>query len=423
MSMPAKIFSVKAREILDSRGNPTIETTVILESGYRGVASVPSGASVGSHEVQELRDGDKERYNGMGVQKAVANVNTIIQQKLQGMDAMDQQTIDKTMIDLDGTTNKNKLGANSILSVSHAVASAASAESQLPLYQYINQLYNKIEPTKIERIPIPMFNIINGGLHGAGNLNFQEFLVIPASNKSYHEALRMGVEIYIAARQILIYRNAIHSVGDEGGFAPNLFTNTDAFEVILEAIRNVHFRIGFEVYLGLDIAANYFLKAQGYQIMDRPVAFNRNEFINYLIELQQKYHLLVMEDVLDEDDWDGWKELTQKIGKDVFIVGDDFLATNVDRLNRAINENACSAILIKPNQIGTLTEVFEVTALAKKNNIKTIVSHRSGETTDTFIADLAVGIQADNVKFGAPARGERVVKYNRLLEIEAELFP
>jgi enolase len=419
--MSSKIFSVTGREILDSRGNPTVEVMVILESGWRGVASVPSGASVGSFEAQEIRDADPSRYEGMGVLKAVSNVNTTINNSLRGMDALDQSVIDKTLIDLDGTPNKSNLGVNAILGVSHAVSVAASCFAQKPLYQYLNELFSKRLPTPIEKIPTPMFNIINGGKHGAGNLNFQEFLVIPATNRVFHEALEMGASIYSATRKMLQFRNAIHSIGDEGGFAPNLFKNMDAFEILIEAIKSTKFRFGVDVYLGLDVAANNFRGKQGYQIKDRPSAFTREEFIAYLMDLHATYHLLVLEDALEDTDWEGWVQLTEKIGRDVLIVGDDFLATNMERLERAIKEKACSGILAKPNQIGTLSEYLDVTATAKKNNIRVIASHRSGETNDSFIADLAVAIQSDYVKFGAPARGERVVKYNRLLAIESEI--
>jgi enolase len=419
--MSSKIYVVIAREILDSRGNPTIEVTCVLESGYRGVASVPAGASKGTYEAVELRDGDKERYNGMGVLKAVGNVNNEINSKIRGLDALDQAQVDKTMVSLDGTPNKSRLGANATLGVSHAIAAAAAAHQRQPLYLYLNSLFGKYFPVKIERIPTPTFNIINGGMHGAGNLDFQEFHMVPASNKAFHEALEIGVMVYYAAKKILIYRNAVHSVGDEGGFAPNLYTNLDAFEVLVEAIKNTKYRFGFDAYLGLDTAASYFLKDRGYQIKDRPLPYSRDEFIGYYKELHEKYRLLLLEDALDEDDWDGWKKMTANLGADVLVVGDDHLATNLSRLERAIKEKSCSAILAKPNQIGSLSEFLAVCALAKKNDIKIIASHRSGETTDTFISDLAVAIQSDYVKFGAPARGERVVKYNRLLAIESEL--
>ena len=420
--MDSKIYSVTSREILDSRGNPTLETTVILSSGYRGTASVPSGASVGKYEAVELRDNDEKRFNGKGVRSAVQNVNTTINAKLRGMDARSQGTIDKTMVDLDGTPNKNKLGANALLSVSLAAASAAANHQRMPLYRYLNGLTNTGKPVTMTRIPTPLFNIINGGKHGAGNLDFQEFHIIPASNKSYHEALEIGAEIYQGVKKILIYRNAVHSVGDEGGFAPNLFTNIDALEILLEAVKSTPYRFGTDVFFGLDVAASHFKTSRGYQIKDRAMTFQTPDFIEYFKKLHEKYRLLLLEDPLDEDDWSGWAQITRELGEDILIVGDDLLATSLTRLKRAVDEKACSAILAKPNQIGTLSEFLAVIALAKQHDIKTIVSHRSGETNNSFVADLAVAVQSDYVKFGAPARGERVAKYNRLLQIETELF-
>ncbi|MBI5619388.1 phosphopyruvate hydratase [Candidatus Gottesmanbacteria bacterium] len=419
--MDSKIYSISAREILDSRGNPTIETTVMLTSGYRGTASVPSGASVGKYEAVELRDKDENRYNGMGVLAAVANVNAVIAPKLVGSDALDQKKADKIMIALDGTANKSKLGANSIVSVSLAVAAAAASHTKLPLYRYLNGLAGEAALTKIERIPTPLFNIINGGKHGAGNLNFQEFMVIPASNKRFSEALRIGVELYHHLKQILSYRNAIHSVGDEGGFAPNLFTNLEALELLMEAVKATKYHFGTDVFFGMDIAASQFKTPGGYRIKDKPQLLSGRQFIDYLKELNSKYRLLLLEDPLEEDDWVGWATLTREVGKEILVVGDDLLVTNRERLMRAIAEKACNAILLKPNQIGSLTEFLDVVALARKNDIKCVVSHRSGETNDTFIADLAVAVAAEYVKFGAPARGERVAKYNRLLQIEKEL--
>lgn len=419
--MDAKIYSVTAREILDSRGDPTIETTVLLTSGYRGTSSVPSGTSIGKYEAVELRDKDEKRYNGMGVLKAVENVNDMMNARLRGMDATNQGLIDKTMVDLDGTPNKSNLGANALLSVSMAVAAATAAHLRQPLYRYLNTMFAAGKPIPISRIPTPLLNIINGGKHGAGNLDFQEFHVIPASNKSYHEALEIGAEVYQAVKKILIYRNAVHSVGYEGGFAPNLFTNVDAMEILLEAVKTTPYRFGVDVFFGLDVAATYFNSTRGYQIKDRSIPFQSADFIEYLKKLHEKYRLLLLEDPLDEDDWNSWAQITRELGADMLIVGDDLLATNPERLRHAISTKACSAILAKPNQIGTLSELLAVLVLAKQHDIKTIISHRSGETNDSFIADLAVGVQSDYVKFGAPARGERVAKYNRLLQIESEL--
>ncbi len=420
--MNAAIYGITAREILDSRGNPTIETTVILNSGYRGTAAVPAGASRGKYEAVELRDSDPKRYNGMGVLQAVNNVNTIIGPKLRNQDALNQKAIDDVLLQLDGTENKSRLGGNTILSVSMATAIAAANHQRIPLYKYINAILSSVVPIKIERMPTPTFNLINGGMHGAGNLNFQEFLVIPASNKQFSLALEMGDEIYHSVKKILEYRNAAISVGDEGGFAPNLYTNTDALEILTEAIKATTYRLTVDVFLGLDLAASHFKTGRGYEIKDRPNPFSSKEFIGYLNEMRTKYRLLTMEDPLEEDDWSSWKELTKLTGNETNIVGDDLLVTSPKRLKKAIEEQACNAILLKPNQICSLTEFLTVVAMAKQHGIKCITSHRSGETVDTYIADIAVGIQSEYVKFGAPARGERVAKYNRLLAIEQELF-
>lgn len=418
-----RIYSVIAREILDSRGDPTIETMVVLESGYRGVASVPAGTSLGKYESVELRDKNPKRYGGMGVLKAVAHVNGTIATTVKGMDVLNQAALDKALIDLDGTEDKHILGANSILSVSMATAVAAANAKRLSLYRYINNLFTPFSETPIQKIPTPIFNIINGGKHGSGNLDFQEFHVVPATNKSFTQALEMGVAIYQQVRQILKYRNAVYAVGYEGGFAPNLFTNLDALEILAEAIKSSPYTFGVDIFFGLDLAANSFKHERGgYQIKDKPASLSDADFIKYLIELHKKYRLLILEDPLSEDDWNSWGDLSKTIGKDVLVVGDDLLATNPERLKRAISEGVCSAILAKPNQIGSLSEFFSVIAIAKHSGIKTIVSHRSGETNDSFVADLAVGVQSDYVKFGAPTRGERVAKYNRLLQIESELF-
>ncbi len=419
--MSSKITNVYAREILDSRSNPTIETTVVLESGYWGTASVPSGTSIGTYEAKELRDNDAKRYNGMGVLAAVNNVNTTIASKAKGMDALDQRALDQALIQLDGTPNKGKLGANSILSVSLATAVAFSAHQRIEPFRYFNTIFSALVPTKLLKIPTPTVNIINGGKHGAGNLDFQEFQLVPATSKPFHDALRLSVEVYQATKQILKQRNAVYSVGYEGGYAPNLFSNLDALEVIVEAVKLTSYKLGVDTFLGLDIAASHFKTERGYQTKDKPMALSTHEFIEYLKELQQKYHLLILEDALGEDDWEGWSEITTVFGKETLIVGDDLLATNPERLKKAIDQKSCSAILVKPNQIGTLSEFLGVIALARQSGMQIIVSHRSGETNDSLIADLGVAVQAEYVKFGAPARGERVAKYNRLLQIESEL--
>ncbi len=421
--MSTKIYTIIAREILDSRGNPTIETMVILESGYRGIASVPAGTSLGKYEAKELRDNDPTRYDGMGVLNAVNAVNTVIGPKLRGMDVLDQKGIDQTMIALDGTEDKSKIGANSLLSISLSVAVAAAASQQISLFRYLNAMFTETFPTKLTRIPTPTVNVINGGKHGAGNLDFQEFQIIPASSLRYADALRLSVEVYQKLKGILQYRNTSTAVGYEGGFAPDLYTNMDAMELLQEAVRATPYRFGVDVFFGLDVAASHFKTDRGYQIKDKQTPMNPKDFVVYLADLHKKYRLLILEDALDEDDWSGWTGLTAQFGSDVMIVGDDLLATNLKRLEKAIADKACTAILLKPNQIGTLTEFLRVVAMAKKNNIQTIVSHRSGETNESFIADLGVAVQADYVKFGGPTRGERVAKYNRLLQIENELFP
>lgn len=421
--MSTKIYTMIAREILDSRGNPTIETMVILENGYRGFASVPAGTSLGKYEAKELRDNDEKRYFGMGVLRAVNIVNSTIAAKLRGMDALDQRGIDQAMLALDTTEDKSKLGANSILSVSLSVAAAAASAQRVSLFRYLNVLFSQFIPTQLIRIPTPTVNVINGGKHGAGNLDFQEFQIVPASSLPYHDALRLSVEVYQKLKGILQYRNTSTAVGYEGGFAPNLYTNLDAMELLMDAVKATPYHFGVDVFFGLDIAASHFKTDRGYQIKDKQTPMSPKDFVAYLAQLHKNYRLLILEDALDEDDWLGWSQLTAQFGTDVMIVGDDLLATNPKRLEKAIHEKACTAILVKPNQIGTLTEFMGVVALAKKNNIQTIVSHRSGETNDSFIADLGVAVQADYVKFGGPTRGERVAKYNRLLQIEAELFP
>lgn len=415
------IKEIKATEILDSRGNPTVETTLILSDGSLVTAAVPSGASVGIYEAVELRDNDPKRYNGMGVLRAVASVNQVIGPKLKGQDIVKQGFIDKVMIDLDGTSDKSRLGANAILSVSLAVCKAGAVALKIPLYVYINELIQGQLPKSIDRMPTPTFNIINGGKHGSGNLDIQEFHVVPASIKPYHEALMMGEVVYQNLKQVLNKRKADHSVGDEGGFTPNLFTNLDALALIMEAIKTTTYKFGMEIFLGLDIAASYLRKENFYYIKDQNSPMKTEEFIEYLQNLHREYRLLILEDPLAEDDWSGWQLITKKMGEETYIVGDDLLATNPDRLKRAIAEKACTAILVKPNQIGTLSETLNVVRLARSGGLKIIVSHRSGETNDAFIADLAVGVGAEYVKFGAPARGERVAKYNRLLYIEKEL--
>lgn len=423
----SKVYSVTARDIIDSRGNPTVETTVVLDDGWRGTSSVPSGSSTGHHEAVELRDGDPTHFNGMGVLKAISNVNTIIAPKIVNADPLHQKEIDDLLISLDGTPDKSNLGSNAILSVSQAICEAAAASLRIPLYRYVRKLaknYNfdfSKEGEDYFCIPTPTFNLINGGKHGAGNLEFQEFHVIPSSDKSYSENLEMVEEIYQAVKKVLIRHGAIHSVGDEGGFAPNLFTNMDALEVVVQGIKESGHEFKKDVFLGLDVAASNFYRNGKYSIRDRTQPMETSEFVEYFRELCRQYPLALLEDPLFEDDWSGWSKLTAELSPTTLIIGDDLLCTNPERVKKAIKEKACNAALIKPNQIGTLSETLEVIQIVRETGWQVFVSHRSGETNDTFIADFAVGVAADYTKFGAPARGERVAKYNRLLEIEVEI--
>jgi len=417
-----KIKSIIAKEILDSRGNPTIETKVELDDGSVGIASVPSGSLTGRVEPFELRDNDPKRFSGMGVLKAVANVNQIIAPKLLEKDPAEQFEVDKFLIDLDGTPEKSKLGGNSILSVSVAVCKASAISLKIPLYEYIRKLTTDLGMTNSSlKIPLSIFNLINGGEHGAGNLEFQEFLIIPSSLKSYSLGLRMAEEIYHLVKDVLVRHGAIYSVGDEGGFAPNLFTNLDALEVLYEAIKLSGYNFGKDIFFGLDVAANVFYKDGKYFIRDRTSPMETSTFIEFLSDLQTQYPLIILEDPLYNGDFEGWVKLTQQFKEKALIIGDDLLCTNYQKTLRAIEKDACNGILIKPNQAGTILETLKVIKLCKESGWKVIVSHRSGETNDTFIADFAVGIEADYTKFGAPARGERVAKYNRLLEISTQL--
>jgi len=415
------IKQIWAREILDSRGIPTVETACMLDSGQVLVSAVPAGTSTGTHESVELRDVDNPRYLGHGVLKAVENVNNILGKAVIGMDPTDQFGIDQKLIDLDGTENKSKYGANAILSVSQVIAKAGAIANGKDLYQWIAMLAEKAGVTGTTKLPTPLLNMINGGLHGAGNLDFQEFWVIPASNKKFSEGLQMGVEIYLMLGENLARRGAIHSVGHEGGYAPNLFTNADAFEVFVESIKQTEYQLGRDVFLGLDVAANTFYKAGDYVIKDKSTGMDDDQFLEYYKSLCEQYKLAVLEDAFQEDAWDSWKKLYTELSSTAIIVGDDLLATNAKRVERAIKESACNGAVIKPNQVGTVLETLNVVKLVRNAGWKVIVSHRSGETNDSFIADFAVGVGADYIKSGAPARGERVAKYNRLSAIEYEL--
>lgn len=413
-----QITSLRAKEILDSRGIPTIETEVVIDGTKRISSSVPSGTSTGKYEAVELRDSDPNRFYGQGVLKAVLNVNDKIAPQVIGRDPTHQTEIDQVLVDLDTTPNKSNLGANTILSVSQAVCKAGAMAFNMPLYEYLRAKYQLFKDAPL--MPTPTFNVINGGKHGAGNLDFQEFHIIPSTRMSYSQALQTGVEIYHQIEKVLIKHGAIHSVGVEGGFAPNLYKNADALELILEGVRETRYRYGEDVFLGLDVAASNFYKNGKYQIKDRKEPFSTKEFIAYYKQLNEQYRLYTLEDPLFEDDWKGWTELTQELSTTTVIIGDDLLTTNKDRTRRAIDEKACTGILAKPNQIGTVSQAVEVIAMAKHAGWQIVVSHRSGETNDDYIADFAVGVGAHYAKFGAPARGERIAKYNRLLEIETE---
>lgn len=415
------IKRIWSREILDSRGIPTVECYCQLEDGRFATASVPAGTSTGSHEALELRDKDPKRYRGEGVLKAVENINNVLGPALIGMDPAKQSEIDQKLISVDGTENKTKYGANAILAISQVICKAGATVQNKALYAWINDLAVERGIVKGVRLPTPLLNMINGGLHGAGNLDFQEFWMIPATNKKFSEGLQMGVEIYQAIGQNLSRRGAIHSVGHEGGYAPNLFTNADAFEVFVESVRETNYSLGRDVFLGLDIAANSFYKSGDYTIRDRSSSLSDYQLLEYYKELVENYRLAILEDAFQEDAWDSWKKMYEELSGTAIIAGDDLLVTNPKRVQKAIDEKACNAAIIKPNQIGTVTESLQVVKMVKDANWKVITSHRSGETNDTFIADFAVGIASDYAKFGAPARGERVAKYNRLTAIELEL--
>lgn len=401
------IESCHALEILDSRGNPTIKVTVRSQDGHIGQAAVPSGASTGEHEAVELRDHDPKRYGGKGVLKAAANVNGPIQKKLKGMSLFDQKALDHAMIELDGTPNKAKLGANAILGVSLAAARCAAACKHLPLYRYLNP--------QATLLPMPMMNVINGGVHADNGLDFQEFMIRPIGAPNFHEAVRFGAETFHALKALLKKKNLPTAVGDEGGFAPRLASHEEALDLICAAIEKAGYKPGKDITLALDPAASEFYKNGKYS------GKSTHEQIDYLAQLTTQYPIDSIEDGLDQNDWSGWAELTKKIGKKIQLVGDDIFVTNVRFLERAIKEHVANAILIKVNQIGTLTETAETIALAKKHNYKTVISHRSGETEDTTIADLAVAFEAGQIKTGSLCRSERTAKYNRLLEIEQEL--
>ncbi len=405
------ITDVYAREILDSRGNPTVEVEVVLEDGTYARAAVPSGASTGMFEAVELRDGDRARYLGKGVENAVDNVNTLIGPAIVGIDASEQVLIDRIMIEMDGTKNKEKLGANAILGVSMAVAKAAAASLGLPLFQYLGGVNSK-------ELPVPMMNILNGGAHADNNVDIQEFMIMPVGADSFKEALRMCAETYHTLKTVLKEKGLATGVGDEGGFAPNLGSNEEALEVIMEAIVKAGYKPGEDMMLAIDAASSEFYKDGKYHLSGEGKVKTSAEMVEFYSYLVEKYPIISIEDGLAEDDWEGWKLLTETIGEKVQLVGDDLFVTNTERLSRGIKNNTANSILIKVNQIGSLTETFDAIEMAKRAGYTCVISHRSGETEDATIADIAVAVNAGQIKTGAPARSERVAKYNQLLRIE-----
>jgi len=413
-SQIASIESVKAREILDSRGNPTIEVEVVLVDGTAGIASVPSGASTGEHEAVELRDGDKSRYRGLGVLKAVAHVNGEIASTITGMSALEQPAIDQRLIELDGTADKARLGANAILGTSLAVAKAGASFRRIPLYRYLGG-------ARANLLPVPMLNILNGGKHALGSTDFQEFMIMPVGAINFHKALQISSEVYHSLRKVLEDKGLSTNVGDEGGFAPQLPSNKDALELILAAINMAGYKAGQDLFIALDPAASTFYRDGKYVLSQEGVTLSSTEMIGYYVKLASDYPVISIEDGLAEDDWASWSLLTTRLGKQTQIVGDDLYATNMERLEKGIAQKASNSILIKPNQIGTLSETLAVIKRAQQVGWTTIISHRSGETEDTTIADLAVASNAGFIKAGAPCRSERLAKYNRLLRIEEEL--
>ncbi len=411
----SQIIHVHAREILDSRGNPTVEADVILSNGTLGRAAVPSGASTGEHEAVELRDGDPQRYSGKGVLKAVHNVNDLIARALKGIDARDQGEIDRTLIELDGTATKSKLGANAILAASLATARAAATDQNLPLYRYLGG-------ENANTLPVPMMNIVNGGAHADNNVDFQEFMIVPVGAEKFSEALRMGAEIFHTLKSVLKKKGYATSVGDEGGFAPNLKSNEEAIETILEAIAQSGYRAGEDVLLALDPAASEFFDGQSYVFKKSDGRrLSSDEMVAFWSKWIENYPIVSLEDGMAESDWDGWKSLTNELGQRAQLVGDDIFVTNIEFLGQGIDRGVANSILIKVNQIGTLTETLDCIKLAKANLYTTVISHRSGETEDAFIADLAVATNAGQIKTGSLSRSDRVAKYNQLLRIEEEV--
>ena len=414
-----KIKSLNAQEILDSRGNPTIECVTTLEDGTTGWAAIPSGASTGKYEAVELRDNDPKRYGGAGVLKAIENVSATIQSAVKGIEAADQEKLDKTMIELDGTENKAKLGANAILSVSLSAAQAEAASEKKPLYEYLTKFNPDFKGEYV--MPLPMFNVLNGGKHGNWASDIQEYIIFPVGAKSTVDAIRMGAEVYQVLKSILKSKGYAVAVGDEGGYAPQFKSNEEPFQILMEAIQKAGYIPGVDISLGIDGAASEFYKDGRYQLKKEGLVLSTDELVEFYLNLWKKYPIVSMEDIFDQDDWDGFKKLYSKTEGKMQVMGDDLFVTNIKRLQKGIDEKTCNSILIKLNQIGTLTETVNAVLMSRKAGMTAIVSHRSAETEDSFIADFVVAMGTGQIKTGAPARGERTVKYNQLMRIEREL--
>ncbi len=419
----AQVKKITAREILDSRGIPTLEGTLETSEGLVVKAQVPSGESLGSHEGVELRDNDPNRYNGHGVLTAASYINNAIGPKLVGTDVTLQKEIDSWMLKADGSRLYKKLGVNTIMIVSQLILKAAAATTNKPIFQYVNEIYNADynQSVQITNMPSPIYNMLNGGKHGTKNLDFQEFHLVPSTSKEFSQTLEFAVSAYTGLRSLFEQRNADVSVSDEGGFTPNLFTNTEAFEIVKEVLLSKKLKLGVDIYMGVDCAPEYYFKNKRYALKDKAAALDVEEYIEFLIDAVNKYNMLILEDPLSEDDFESWQKITQEVGDQTYVVADDFVAGAPDRLKKAADKHACNAVLVKFNQVGTISEMLQLVAAIREAEMKLVVSHRMGETTDATIADIGVGLQADFVKFGSPARGERIAKYNRMLEIESLL--
>ena len=419
----ARIKKITAREILDSRGVPTLEGKLVTDNGIKVYANVSSGESLGRHEGIELRDNDRSRYGGLGVLKAMAYINQSIGPKLEGVEVNKLEEIDNWLLKADGDERYARLGVNTIMTISQLVLKAAAVDADLALYEFINKVYNERfnQHIALDRLPTAIYNMINGGSHGTKNLDFQEFHIVPSTSTLFSDSLQLAIEAYSGLKYLFYERNADVSVSEEGGFTPNLFTNTEALEIIKEVLLSKKMTLGVEVFTGIDCAPAYFFKDNHYGIKDKGNPLTPKEYMEFIIEAVNKYNMLILEDPFDEEDYQSWTKLTAEIGKQTYVVADDFVAGNLKRLQKAVEQNACNSVLLKSNQVATMSEMLRLIAEAKKSQIKVIISHRLGETNDSLVADLAVGVQADFVKFGSPARGERIAKYNRLLNIEYKL--